>query len=291
MSKKLTIIIPSFNHGVYIRDAILNAMTLSDIADIVVIDDSSSDETQEILRSLEYPNVKIIIKRENKGLLHSHRMWQEFVKTEYVYLIASDDVLIVKEFRKAFRQVLEMKNVDVAIFGGVNFYENKEWPLYTKKHEQFFKLSYERKKIEIFTNHPAPLLAQSTIFKTKLLAEIDAFDGKVKFDDYPIYIKIFQNGIKYNILFDNKISIVKYRHHQDNTYKDYNKMFDMFKEVYDFYCSDVENRTEAIALSWWLYVFRAMRDRRWSALNSIFRKGKLSYLKYLKKFLMRRISE
>ncbi|ENC3164362.1 glycosyltransferase family 2 protein, partial [Escherichia albertii] len=279
-NKTLTIVIPSYNHKNYIRTSILNAMQLIDIADIVVIDDASDDGTLDILTKESYPGVNIIIKKNNKGLLHSHRLWQQFVQTEYVYLIASDDEIIVDEFRKAYNKLLALKDIDVAIFGGVNFLKEYEWPIYGKKHERFFMLSEKEKKIEIFTNHPSPLLAQSTIFRTSVLSEIDAFDGKVKFDDYPIYIKLILNNSKYKLLFDNNVSIVRYRHHFDNTYKKYNKMFDMFEEVYLYYCQDIKVQTESIALIWWLYIFRSLRDKNWNAFFNILSKGKLSYMKY-----------
>lgn len=65
--EKVSVIMPCFNDGVYIREAIDSVLTQTyKNVEIIVIDDGSDDEqTKNIISNLEYPQVKV---------LHSNRL-------------------------------------------------------------------------------------------------------------------------------------------------------------------------------------------------------------------------
>lgn len=284
MCKKLTIVVLSYNHGKFISELLSRLLNLNDIADILVIDDASSDDTKNILRNKYESSVKCIFKEKNMGLIHSHQMWMREVNTEFVFLIASDDLINVSEFRRAY-EFISNSNADAIIFNGINFDGENRWPLYTDKHKRFFSLPIETQKVEIFTNHPSPILVQSTIFRTNVLREIKAFDGKVKFDDYPTFIKLILNGEKFKLEFNDKFSIVEYRHHSSNTYKNYDKMYSMFLEVYNTYCEDKKIKNKSIALVWWLYLARSIKGKQIRTFFKIIKLGRLSYSMYFCTFI------
>lgn len=284
MCKKLTIVVLSYNHGDFISELLSRVLILSDIADILVIDDASTDDTKNILLSNYSSSVNCIIKEKNKGLIDSHQIWMKLVNTEYVYLIASDDLINVSEFKRAYEYTCNSE-VDAIIFDGVNFDEKSKWPLYTNKHKRFFQLPIDKQKIEIFTNHPSPILIQSTIFRTNVLRDIEAFDGKVKFDDYPTFIKLILKGQRFKVEFNNQFFIVEYRHHGSNTYKDYEKMYLMFLEVYNTYCEDSKIKNKSIALVWWLYLARSIKSCQIGTLMKMLKLGKLSYGMHIYSFI------
>jgi len=283
MFKNLTIVILSFNHSKYIAECLDSVLGLEDIAKVLVIDDASTDGTSEILSNPKYSNFEMIIKEKNRGLIDSHLTWKSLVQTEYIYLIASDDFIFPQEFRRAYTYMTINKELDAVIFGGLNYCDGEFFPVYGEKHKNFFKLNKNRVKKEIFINHPAPLLIQSTIFKTNQLKHINALDGKVRFDDYPLFISLITE--EYNLEFKDDISIVGYRHHGTNTYKNYVKMYDMFVEVYENYCLTEHIKRKSIAHVWYLYLLRSARDRDFKTFAMILSKGNLHNILHLSSFL------
>ena len=283
MCKKLTIVILSFNHKKFITECLDSISSLSDIAKLIIIDDGSTDGTAEILSNPKYNKFQIIIKEKNKGLIDSHLIWKRLVKTEYVYLIASDDYVFPDDFRRAYKYINENSKNDAVIFGGLNYYDGRFWPVYGEKHKNFFKLNKTKMKREVFYNHPAPLLIQSTIFKTDKLKNLDALNGKVKFDDYPLFISLITG--EYKLELNDSFTIVGYRHHGENTYKNYFKMYNMFVEVYENYCFDEQLRKKSIAYVWFLYLLRSIRGGHLKYFVKIFKKGNSFNVIHLPSFL------
>ncbi len=91
---KVSIIVPSYNHGRFLRqrmDSLLR-QTYRDF-EVVVLDDASSDDSRQVLQ--EYsgcPCVQLILRRENGGSVF--RQWNAGVslaRGEYVWIAESDD--------------------------------------------------------------------------------------------------------------------------------------------------------------------------------------------------------
>ena len=63
MSKKVSIIIPCFNQGKYVEEAINSALAQSyNNIEIICINDGSSDNSSEVIKSLTKNNENIIVK-------------------------------------------------------------------------------------------------------------------------------------------------------------------------------------------------------------------------------------
>ena len=70
MFKKISILIPVYNEANTIKECIenvLNSDTLNIEKEIIVSDNNSNDGTIEILKNIDYPNVKILFKDTNEG--------------------------------------------------------------------------------------------------------------------------------------------------------------------------------------------------------------------------------
>jgi glycosyltransferase involved in cell wall biosynthesis len=90
----VTIVIPCFNQGEFIKDALLSIFeqTVSDF-DIVIIDDGSDDGvTSEILDSLRLPRVDVI-HQQNTGLAGARNRGIAAARGEYVVTLDADDEL------------------------------------------------------------------------------------------------------------------------------------------------------------------------------------------------------
>lgn len=73
-SLRLSAVIPNFNHGSVIGEAIRAISEQEPTADeIIVVDDGSTDNSLEVLQCLcrEFPRLRVIHLEENQGAIHA----------------------------------------------------------------------------------------------------------------------------------------------------------------------------------------------------------------------------
>ncbi|WKE66789.1 glycosyltransferase family 2 protein [Gallaecimonas kandeliae] len=290
--KKLTILIPSYNHKKYIGELFECIESLPiELFDVLIIDDCSNDGSDKIIESYatSKSNVSCILKEQNKGLINSIKVGISHIRTEYFFLIASDDLFSPEAIAEALQYMIEKPEISFCIFGGYNFSEDGSIrEIYGERHKRFFSLSPANIYKKMFYNHPAPILLQSSIFKTELFHKNPSIvDPNLKFDDYQIFIKLFRLVAENNVGFgfNNGLKIVKYRHHENNTYKDYKKMFSMFEEVYDTCAPTNAIACRSKAMCWYLYFSRSVVTLNISFIFFFLKNYRFSYLKYFHIFL------
>ena len=90
----ISILTPSYNRANYIETAITSALKQDyPNFEIIIVDDGSSDNTAEIVKSLEDPRIKFISK-EHSGAPKTRNRCIEEASGEYVLMLDSDDELM-----------------------------------------------------------------------------------------------------------------------------------------------------------------------------------------------------
>jgi cellulose synthase/poly-beta-1,6-N-acetylglucosamine synthase-like glycosyltransferase len=265
----LTILIPSYNHENYVLDC-LNAACKIDVAGkkIIVIDDGSTDGTEERLRQFilerNKDDIRLVCKK-NSGLVSSLNIGLSLVDTEYFYLVASDDIPVSQGILQCVKALQENPSLQFCIGGGVNF--SKVWgarttPIYGKKHEIFFKMKKYRRSREIFLNYPSPILLQSTVFRIEALQKIGGWDQNLIWDDYPTFVKLLEKFPQEgkDFIYRPEFCVVEYRHHGTNTYKNLAKQFSMIKQGFET-LAPPELLEHAVGNALGYYVLVGMRER------------------------------
>tara|TARA_B100001057_G_scaffold453102_1_gene497628 strand:- start:27 stop:875 length:849 start_codon:yes stop_codon:yes gene_type:complete len=93
LKKNISFYIPAYNAEKTIKKTITSIQNQSILVDeIILIDDFSKDKTVEIVRS-EFPNIKIIINKENMGLGYNRNLAINEAKNDIVAAIDSDVIL------------------------------------------------------------------------------------------------------------------------------------------------------------------------------------------------------
>ena len=232
----VTIIIPSYNHEKYIKNCLDEVIKIDIEKNIIIIDDGSTDKSSIIINNFISRNLDQnieFIEKENSGLISSLNIGLSKTKTEFLYLIASDDIPNPSGIKQAVEYLSEHTNIDFFIGGGENFFDDGARTLiYKQIHYNFFQKPFEIRFRELFLNYPHPLLLQSTIFKTEILKKIGGWDTRLIWDDYPIFVKLLSDK-KINFIFNPKIETVLYRHHGVNSYKNIEKQCKMAYQAMD----------------------------------------------------------
>jgi len=113
VNSDVTVIIPCFNDGKYVLEA-LNSIfnqTLQAVK-IIIVDDGSNVETQKILKTIYNPNVQII-HQENKGVSNARNTGINLATTDYILTLDADDYFEPSFIEKSVKVLNENENVGV----------------------------------------------------------------------------------------------------------------------------------------------------------------------------------
>lgn len=275
----LTIVIPSYNHADFIVSCLDAALAVEPAATrVLVIDDGSPDNTIDVIQdylkaSTEATRVSVVSKK-NSGLVNSLNLALSMIETELVYFIASDDVVIPEGMDKMLKEMQRSPDLKFVIGDAIYFYGDREdeGPVYKKKHKSFFELSPIQRRNALYLDYPAPILLQSTLFKTSSLRYIGGWDVNLKWDDYPVFVKLFTQYDKYDkdFTFLSGVNVVRYRQHDVNSYKDTFKQYSMVVQTLDTIAPE-ELRAKAHAQALAFYILVALKNSDFGVAVKIFR--------------------
>ncbi|HID9655827.1 TPA: glycosyltransferase family 2 protein [Serratia marcescens] len=123
----LTIVIPVYNVESYVLEAVQSAVNLKPRpAQIVIINDGSTDKSLEILNSefSKYDFVEIY-STKNNGLGIARNIGTSFAKCKYVYYFDSDDLLDPGLTSKFSAVLNECSDLELFVFSAKSFYDSE----------------------------------------------------------------------------------------------------------------------------------------------------------------------
>jgi glycosyltransferase involved in cell wall biosynthesis len=97
----VTVIIPTYNYGRFISDAIESVLKQTyphDKIEIIVLDDGSTDNTKEVVK--KYKKVKYVWQR-NSGQAWAVRRGFGLAKGKYFFILNSDDIFLPEKVKKS----------------------------------------------------------------------------------------------------------------------------------------------------------------------------------------------
>ena len=240
---KISVIIPVYNEEDYLNeclDSIVN-QSLEDI-EIICVDDGSTDNSLNILKSYESDNRIKIIPKENSGLGASRNVALDIAQGEYIVFMDSDDYLNLNAL-EALYDLAESKSLDCIIYKIANFNNRTRKEFHTDYFDMRFLSDLVGDKVfdwshvkdclfQISVTSPSKLFKRQTIenirFPEGLLFEDTLFFIKVLFnaqrmyflDEYLYYRRIHSDSItnSYYAEFSDCITI-------------YDMIYDYLKEI------------------------------------------------------------
>lgn len=94
----VSVIIPSYNHGQYLRECIESVIwqSLQDW-ELVLVDDCSSDDSVEVARKFDDPRIKVFQNEKNLGTYATQNAALDKASGAYVAILNSDDVWLPRK--------------------------------------------------------------------------------------------------------------------------------------------------------------------------------------------------
>ena len=117
MNPKISVIMPVLNAELYLKTAIESVLsqTIPDF-EFIIINDGSTDKTEEIIKSYQDPRIIYIKNDTNIGLSKSYNLGIRASKGEFIARMDADDI----SFKDRFESQLEFLEAhqEVGVVGG-----------------------------------------------------------------------------------------------------------------------------------------------------------------------------
>jgi len=123
-NRMLSVIIPAFNVERYIERAVCSVKNQSyKNIEIIVVNDGSSDKTEELTVQYAAPDERItLINKENGGQSSARNTGLAHARGEFIYFMDADDLLAAEALESLYIKA-KHDNLDVCYFDGTVFYD------------------------------------------------------------------------------------------------------------------------------------------------------------------------
>lgn len=223
--KKATIgvIIPSYNYGQFLPDAIESVLHQTRSVDkILILDDCSSDNTQEIatIYKKQHPKlIEYIRNNENLGIVANFNKGVNHIDTDYICLLGADNRFLSTYIEKTARILDENDSVaiaytDFALFGPNASEMFSRMPLDRRGEiieNKIFKVHFPNfTKNAVKNLNDINFMHGSSLFRKKAFIEVGGYIKTIKAEDHNLFQRIVENGYKAKRVPE---AILEYRQH------------------------------------------------------------------------------
>ncbi|OGW47581.1 MAG: hypothetical protein A2Y66_03270 [Nitrospirae bacterium RBG_13_41_22] len=216
----ISVYIPVFNYARYIEKAIQSVLnqTFKDW-ELIVINDGSTDGTEEILRKYESHDKVTVVNQENKGLTKSCNIALRLANGEYVMRLDGDDYLDENALLVMTHFLDENPEIGLV------------YPDYYLIDEHDEVLSIERRE-KISSDEwvllDIPPHGACTMFRKHILQELGEYDEEIVCQDgYDMWIRFIENYKADNI----NLPLFYYRQHSGSLTKNHERILDTRQKI------------------------------------------------------------
>lgn len=108
----ISVIIPSYNNAPYIKEAIESAINIIEVKEVIVVDDCSTDDTRDILQSINNTKLNLTFLEKNNGVSYARNVGITKVSTSLIAFLDSDDFFLENRFTKDLK-LFQDPSVDI----------------------------------------------------------------------------------------------------------------------------------------------------------------------------------
>lgn len=250
----ISVIIPSYNHYKYISltiDSVLE-QTYPNL-ELIIVDDASNDNTSDVVERYrikceeKFKRFEFVKKEKNKGIIDSLNTAISFSSAEFVFIIASDDVIKIDciEILEKFLST----NPDYASVRGDNdfldsdnniiYWDKKQKSVYEislasyKTFAQYLKTA--RSDVDFYSDDfgsyvsllKGNYIPNGSLFRKKCIVDVGGYKEEM-LEDWYMHLQIAK---KYKIKYIDKV-LYSYRWHDSNTIKQRKAAKEIYKKTF-----------------------------------------------------------
>ena len=185
----ITILLPTYNSGKYISQAIWSILnqTFKEF-EFLIIDDGSTDNTEIVVKSFEDKRIQYV-KTEHTGLTNTLNYGLGIAKYDWVARMDADDISHPRRLDLQMNYLSENKDID---------WISSWYAVFDNNIEYIIKLPKDSKTISEKLVLTSSVCFPGSIFKKNMILKNGGFEGEV-FEDYKLLLKIKDHCNFYNI--------------------------------------------------------------------------------------------
>jgi len=240
IKSNVTVIIPCYNDGLYIMQALHSILNQTVKADkIIIIDDGSEQDTKKILQKVQYDNVTIIY-QENQGVSKARNNGIKLAQTDYILNLDADDYWEPTFIEKA-TALLNLNSEIAAVGCWIQTVKNNVLEKEIKKPTGGYVKDF------IVKNNASA----SSLFRKKCWEEVGGYDEEMinGYEDWEFWVAILKHNWKIEILQEVLYTYrIKDESRDQNALKNHDfhlkkyiflKHIDLYKEHFEFYAIEL----------------------------------------------------
>jgi glycosyltransferase involved in cell wall biosynthesis len=183
----VSIIIPCYNQAIYLKESAESAIRQSyKNIEIIIVNDGSQDNTQEILENLrkKYPERIKVISQKNSGLSLARNAGIEKAKGRYIVPLDADDLLSEKMIEMSMNTMVEY-NADI-VYSGYRLFG-------TVNRKNYLKPFY--KNIILYWN----VCSATALYKKEVWKTIGGYKENMHggYEDWEFWINAYKHNFKF----------------------------------------------------------------------------------------------
>ncbi len=185
----VSIIIPTYNYGEYLSEAIESALvqTYRNI-EILIVDDGSTDNTKSVVE--KYPSVKYVY-QEHSGVAHAMNVGVSLTKGDLFICLGADDMLHPEFVHKCTKVMLENQRIGFVWTATREFGESNK--------VRIPRFLYHR--FSVFRGTGGQL--GTALIRRKAFEEVGGYDEMLPaFEDWDLAIRMYRKGWKGKPIFE-----------------------------------------------------------------------------------------
>lgn len=201
---KISVFTTLYNHERYIEFALRSALrqTLPP-AEIVVVDDASSDDSVRVARSIDHPLIRVLVQKQNLGGANTVKPLA-LCKGQFVAILNSDDAWEAAKLDKQSRVMLSRQNVGV-VFTHIKAIDEYgvQWANGSHQLQQKFGARNRTRHewLRYFFLNGNPFCASSALVRKECLDDVGPFNGShVQLQDFDMWVRLAIGGYDIHII-------------------------------------------------------------------------------------------
>jgi glycosyltransferase involved in cell wall biosynthesis len=176
----VTVVIPCYNYGRYLSDAVLFAFQQDRVAvRVVIVDDCSTDDSLLIARQIEARDgrVSVISHKQNRGHIQTYNDGLAAVRTEYVTLVSADDLIAPGALDRAVSLMEAFPKVGL-VYGKVVVFDDATVPGASYRSQDgiwviWSGLAWTRRIVHLGYN---PIKSPEAVLRTQTLTQVGDYN-------------------------------------------------------------------------------------------------------------------
>jgi glycosyltransferase involved in cell wall biosynthesis len=194
-SPAITVLMPAYNAGSYIREAIESvlAQTFTDF-EFLIIDDGSKDDSLSIIQSFHDPRIRVI-SRPNKGLIESLNEGIAAARAPLIARHDADDVCLPHRLERQYNFL--QKNPDYVLVGSDALYMDKDGNYVS---ELKAPIGYSHKEMWHRRFEKCPFIHPTVLFKKDAIIAAGGYPkDALLFEDWLLWLRVMEHGHACNL--------------------------------------------------------------------------------------------